>query len=111
MHLLATELNLKKGSMDLMVANAVVERKTRATMQSEVRTKELRKSRNLPHFPQDQKGKPKGDLDREGGEPTDNCAGFSDITIEDSMPKRTIGEQLQEMQDKADVISKLQRKL
>jgi hypothetical protein len=31
--------------------------------------------------------------------------------MEDGMPKRTIAEQLQKMQDKADVISKLQREL
>ena len=37
-HLLATEINLEKGLMDLMVANAVVERKTWAAMQSEVQT-------------------------------------------------------------------------
>ena len=83
-------------------------------MQSEVRTEELRKSRNLPPFPQAQKGKPKEDLDREGSEPTDNCAGCSDkdrLTIEDGMPKRTIGEQLQKIQDKADNISKLQQEL
>ena len=43
MHLLAMELNLKKGSMDLMVANTVVERKTRAAMQYEVQTEGLRK--------------------------------------------------------------------
>ena len=43
MHLLATELNLKKGPMDLMVANAVAERKTRAAMQSEVQTEGLQK--------------------------------------------------------------------
>ena len=36
MHLLARELNLVTGSLELMVANAVVERKARAAMQSEV---------------------------------------------------------------------------
>ena len=36
MHLLAMELDLKKGSMHLMVANAVAKRKTRAAMQYEV---------------------------------------------------------------------------
>ena len=51
MHLLAMELNLEKGSLELTVANAVVERKTRAAMQSEVRTEELRKICNLPPFP------------------------------------------------------------
>ena len=79
-----------------------------------MQTEELRKSRNIPPFPQAQKGKPKEDSDREGGEPTDNCAGCSDeerLSIEDGMPKRTIGEQLQKIQDKADVISKLQREL
>ena len=65
---------------------------------------------SLPPLPQAQGGKPKEDTDREGGKPTNNCAGFSKedrLTIEDGMPKGTIGEQLQEMQDKADVISKL----
>ena len=63
-------------------------------MQSEVQTKELGKSRNLPPFPQAQQGKPKEDLDREGGEPTNKGAGFSDedrLTIEDGIPKRTVG--------------------
>ena len=114
MHLLAMELNLKKGLMDLMVANAVVERKTRAAMQSEVRTKGLRKIGILPPSQQTQGGESKEDADKESGEPTGNCAGLSDkdrLTIEDGMPKGTIGEQLQEMQDKADVISKLQWEL
>ena len=48
MHLLAMELNLEKGLLALRVANSVVERKTQATMQSEVQTKELRKIGNLP---------------------------------------------------------------
>jgi len=114
MHLLAIELNLEKGTLELTIANAVTERRTRATMQSEVQTEEVRKSRNLPPFPQAKKGKPKEDTDREGGAPTDNWAGFSDkdrLTIEDGMPKRTIGEQLQKIQDKADVVSKLQQEL
>ena len=37
-HLLAMELNLKRVSMDLMVANTVFKCKTRAAMQNEVQT-------------------------------------------------------------------------
>ena len=59
MHLLAIELNLEKGTLEHTIANAVAKHRTRATMQSEVQTEELRKSRNLPPFPQAQKGKPK----------------------------------------------------
>ena len=111
MHLLVIELKLEKGSLELTVENAVTKRRIRATMQSELQTEELRKIRNLPPFPQTQGGESKEDADKESGEPTGNCAGFSDkerLTIEDGMPKRTIGEQLQEMQDKAYFISKLQ---
>ena len=43
--------------------------------------------------------------------PTRRQIGVKLSTIEDGMPKETIGEQLQEMQDKADFISKLQREL
>ena len=114
MHLLAMELNLEKCLLELTVANSVVESKTRATMQSEVQTEKLWKIGNIPPFPQTQGGESKEDADKESGEPTGNCAGFSDedrLTIVDGMPKRTIGEQLQEMQDKAYFISKLQRKL
>ena len=90
MHLMAMELNLKKGSMDLMVANAVVERKTRVTMQSEVQTKGLRKICILPSSQQTQGWKPKEDADKESGKPTGSCAGFSDkdrSTIEDGRLK------------------------
>ena len=114
MHLLAIELNLERGLLELTVANTVTERRIRATMQSEVQTEELRKIRNLPPLPQAKGGKPKEEMDREGGKPTDNCAGISNkdgSTSEDSMPKGTIGEQIQKMQDKADVIVKLQREL
>ena len=54
MHLLAIELNLERGSLELTVANAVTERRIRATMQPEVQTEELRKIRDLPPFPQTQ---------------------------------------------------------
>ena len=97
MHLLAIELKLERYSLGLTVANAVAKRRIRAAMQSEVQTKELRKIRNLPLLPQAQGEKPKENKDR--------------LMIEDGMPKGTIGEQLQEMQDKADVISELQREL
>ena len=77
MHLLAMEPNLKQGSMDLMVANAVVERKTQATMQSEVQTEGLGKIVILPPSPQTQGGESKRDADKESRKPTGNCAGFS----------------------------------
>ena len=50
----------------------------------------------------------------EGSEPMGNHAGLSDedrSTMEDGMPKLTKTEQLQIMQDKSDVIIKLQREL
>ncbi len=43
MYLLAIELNLEKGSLELTVANAVVESKTQAAIQSEVQTKDPQK--------------------------------------------------------------------
>ena len=94
MHLLAIELNLEKGTLEHTIANAVAKRSTSEPMQSEVQTEELLKSRNLPPFPQAQKGKPKEDLDRKGGKPTDNCAGCFDedrSTVENGIPKRNIG--------------------
>ena len=78
MHLLAMELKLKEGSMDLLVANAVVRRKTRAAMQHEVQTKGLQKIGILPTSQQTQGGESKEDADKESGKPTGNCAGFSD---------------------------------
>ena len=86
--------------MEHTIANDVAKYRTRVTMQSEVQTKELWKSRNLPPFPQDQKGKHKRDFDREGGKPTDNCAGVSKndrLTIDNGIPKRTIGEKMQKI--------------
>jgi hypothetical protein len=50
----------------------------------------------------------------EGSEPTGDSAGLSDkdrATMKDGMPKLTKTEQLQIMQDKADVIAMLQREL
>ena len=64
MNLLAMELNLEKSSLDFTVANAVVKQKTRAAMQSEVRTEELRKIGNLPPFPQTQGGESKEDAEK-----------------------------------------------
>ena len=112
MHLLAMELNLKKGLMDLLVANAVVKRNTWSAMQHEVQTEGLRKIGILPTSKQTQGGESKEDADKESNELTENRAGFSyedRSTTEDGMPKCTIAEQLQKMQDKADVISKLQQ--
>ena len=113
-HLLAMELNLKKGSMDLLMANFVVKRKTKAAMQYEMQTESLRKIGILPTSQPTQGGESKKDADKESGKPTGNCAGLSDkdrSTMEDGMPKCTIAEQLQKLQDKADIISKLQREL
>ena len=78
MHLLAMELNLKKGLMDLMVANAVFERKAWAAMQYEVQTKGLQKIGILPTSQQTQGEESKEDADKKSGKPTGNCAGFSD---------------------------------
>ena len=78
MHLLAMKINLEKGSMDLMVANAIVERKTQAAMQYDVQTKGLQKIGILPTSQQTQGGESKEDADKESGKPTGNCAGFSD---------------------------------
>ena len=114
MHLLAMELNLEKGLLDLTVANTVVERKTRDAMQHDVQTEGLQKIGILTTSQQTQGGEAKEDADKKSGKPTGNCAGFSEedrLTIEDGIPKGTIAEQLQKMQDKADEISKLQREL
>ena len=78
MHLLAMELNLKKGSMDLMVANTVFERKTRAAMQHEAQTEGLQKIGILPTTQLTQGGEAKEDAYKKSGEPTGKCAGFSD---------------------------------
>ena len=59
MHLLAIELNLEKGMLDLTIANAIDKHRTRVTMKSEVRTEELQKSRNLPLSHRLKRGNPK----------------------------------------------------
>ena len=97
-----------------MVANSIVEHKTRDAMLYEGQTMELRMLGILPFYQQTHGGESKEDADKKSGKPTGNCAGFSDkdrSTIEDGMPKGTIAEQLQKMQDKANIISKLQREL
>ena len=114
MHLLAMELNLEKGSLAHMMANTDAKRRTWSAMQYDMQTKILQKIGILPTSQQTQDGESKEDVDKEGGESTGTCAGFSDedrSTMEDGMPKLTNTEQLQKMQDKADVLSKLQREL
>ena len=77
MRLLAIELNLEKGSLELTVANVIAERKTQAAMQYQVQTKVLQK------------------IPWQSVEPTGNCAGLPDkdkLTIEGGMPKGTIAE-------------------
>ena len=74
----------------------------------------LRKIRNLPPPPQAHGGRPKEDSDSDSDKPTDNRAGSTSkdgSKSEDSMPKEDIGKQIQDMQDKAVFISKLQREL
>ena len=97
------ELNLEKGLLELTVASSVVERKTTATMQYEVQTEIRRKIGILPTFQQTQGGESKKNANKESNKPTGNWAGFSikdKSTIKDGMPKGTIAEQLQKMQDK-----------
>ena len=75
-----------------------------------MQTKILQKIGILPTSQQIQDGTSKENVDKEGGEPTGTCAGFSDedrSTMEDGMHKPTNAEQLQKMQDKADILSKL----
>jgi hypothetical protein len=116
-HLLSMEINLKKGSVELTVANSIAERKVRAAMPYKVQTvqtKILQKFGILPNSQQTQGGVSKESADKEGSKPSGNCAGFSgedSSTMEDGMPIRTNAEQLQKMQDKADVISNLQLEL
>ena len=77
-----------------------------------VKTKLLQEFGILPTSKQS--GKSKEGADKEGSKPTGNRAGFTGkdrSTMEDGMPKHTIAEQLQKMQDKADVISNLQLEL
>ena len=114
LHLLATELNLKKGSLAHMMANTSAKRRIRAAMQYDMQTKILQKIGIPPTSQQNQDGESNKDVDKEVSESTSTCAGSSDkdrSTMEDGMPKLTNTEQLQRMQDKADAISKLQREL
>jgi hypothetical protein len=114
MHLLAIEINLKKGSLDHLMATITANRRTRASMQYDVQTKILWKIGIISTSQQTQGEESKEDAVKEGSKPSDNCAGFSGedrSTMEDGMPKSTTTEQLQKMQDKADVISKLQQEL
>ena len=111
LHLLATELNLEKGSLAHMMANTAAERRIRAAMQYDMQTKILQKIGISPTSHQTQDRESKEDVNKEVSESTITCAGFSDedrSTSDDGMPKLTITEQLQRMQDKADAISKLQ---
>jgi hypothetical protein len=77
MHLLVIKLNLERYSLELTVTNVVTKSRIRAAMQSKVQTEELRKIRNKPPLPQAHGGEPKEDSDREGGKPTNDCAGIS----------------------------------
>ena len=109
--LLAIELNLGEGDLEHIVANSAAERKANSIVRFEVRMEELRKIRNLPP-PQAQGGRPKEDLDSD--RPTNDrvvSAGEDRSKSEDSMPQGDSGKQIQDMQDKADFISKLQREL
>ena len=113
-HLLAMELNLKEGLMKLLVASSVVECKTKAAMQYEMQTESWWKIGILLTSQQTQGRESKKNANKESVKPNGNCARFSSkdsSTVKDGMPKGTIAEQLQKMQDKADVISKLQREL
>jgi len=68
----------------------------------------------VPTKKQTQGGESKEGIVKEGSKPMGGRAGLSDkdrSTGEDGMPKLTKTEQLQTMQDKSDVIIKLQREL
>jgi hypothetical protein len=113
-HLMAIEHKLGEGTLRHTMAHSVAKRKAKSIVQSEVQIKELCKIRNLPPPPLAQGGRPKEDLDSDSNEPPDNCAGSTGKVgskSEDSMPKGDIGKQIQDMQDKADFISKIQREL
>ena len=114
MHLLAMQLILKKGLMAHMMANAAAERRMQAAMQFDMQTKILQKIGSIPTSQQTQVGESKEEVDKEGGKPVGTCAGFSVedwSTMENGIPKLTNAVQIQKMQDKADVICKLQREL
>jgi oligoribonuclease (3'-5' exoribonuclease) len=114
LHLLATELNLERGSLAHMMANTAAERRIWAAMQYDVHTKILKKISISPTSQQTQDRESKEYVNKEVSESTSTCAGFSDedrSTLDDGMPKLTSIEQLQRMQDKAEAISNLQREL
>ena len=100
-HLLAMECNLKKGSVELTVANSTAKRKVQAAMPYVVQTmqtKLLWEFKILPTSKQTQGGKSKEGADKEGSKPTGDHTVFSGkdrSTMEDGIPKRNIAEQLQ----------------
>ena len=114
-HLLAIELNLKKGSFELTMENSVAKRKLQADIPYEVQTVQTKLLQEFGILPTSkQSGKSKEGANKECTKPTGNRAGFTGedrSTMEDGMPKRTTAEQLQKMQDKSDVISNLQLEL
>jgi len=87
LRLLALEGNLEEGLLEHTVANSCAKRKIRVDMSHEVIWKPTKNQ-------------------TQGGESKEDRA-----TMEDGMPKLTKTEQLQIMQDKSDVIIKLQREL
>ena len=110
LQLLAVELNLERGLLAHMMANTAAQRRTRAAMQCDMQNKILQKIASQ----QTQDEKSKEDVDKERGKSTGTYAGLSDkdrSSMEDGMPKITKAEQLQIMQEKSDVIIKIQREL
>jgi hypothetical protein len=62
LHLLAMELNLEKGLMGHMMANAAAKRRIRAAMQFDMQTKILQKINILPTSQLTQDGESKEDV-------------------------------------------------
>jgi hypothetical protein len=100
--LLAEELNIKRGSLEHSIANTAAQRRIKAAMRFDMQTKIIQKIASQQT------------QDKECGKPTgmyDEFLEEDSPTMKDSMLSLTKTEQLQMMQDKHDVIAKLQREL
>jgi hypothetical protein len=100
--LLAEELNIEGGSLEHSIANTAAQRRTKAAMQFDMQTKIIQKIASQQT------------QDKECGKSTGMYDGFLEEdspAMRVSMHKLTKTEQLQIMEDKHDVIAKLQREL
>jgi hypothetical protein len=138
MHLLVIELNLGKHMLEHAVAHSVSERRTITNLKWWLRDYRRSGSTTMPimsnannfwQFPRPgtvihllpnrlKGGGPKDNLDNASSEQKGRVPDSSaENSVEDVskneniMPQETIGKQIQKIQDKADIISKLQREL